>query len=70
MDTRQADSLGQMVVGEGIGVGSLPVESLLGKLRVALFFVAFAVFFALLALTCCCHCGNCLGKAYETVRRG
>ena len=47
------------MVGEGIGVGSLSVESLLGEVGVAFFFVGFAVFFALLAFACCCHCGGC-----------
>lgn len=48
------------MVGEWIGVGSLPVESLLGELGIAFFFVGFAVFFALLAFACCCHCyGRC-----------
>lgn len=51
----------QLVVGEWIGVGSLPVEFLLGQLGVAFFFVEFAVVFALLALACCCHCGRGCG---------
>lgn len=45
------------MVGEGVRVGSLAVESLLGQLGVAGFFVRFAVGFALLALAGCCgHC--------------
>ena len=49
----------QLVVGERIGVGSLPVESLPGEFGVALFLVGFAVVLALLALACCCHRGSC-----------
>lgn len=52
----RAGLLCQLVVGEGVGVGSLPVEFLLGKRGVAFFFVGFAVILALLALACCCHC--------------
>ena len=48
--------LGQLVVGEGIGVCSLAVESLLGQLNVALLLMDFAIVFALLALIGCCHC--------------
>lgn len=40
----------QFVVGEGVGVGALPVEPLLGELGGALFLVGFAVVLALLAL--------------------
>ena len=42
----------QLVVGEGVGVGSLAVEFLLGELHVAALFhhVGFTVVFALLAL--------------------
>ena len=38
------------MVGEGVGVGALAVESLLGELGGALFLVGFAVVLALLAL--------------------
>ena len=51
----------QLVVGEGIGVGSLAVEFLLGQLGVALLLVGFAIVFALLALAGCCHCGQMAG---------
>ena len=46
------------MVGEGIGVGSLAVEFLLGQLGVALLLVVLTVVFALLALAGCCHCGQ------------
>ena len=40
-------------------MGSLSVEFLLRELGIALFFVDFAIVFALLALACCCHHGGC-----------
>lgn len=55
----QAGLLCQSVVGEWVGVGSLPVEFLLGELGVALFLVGFTVVLALLTLPCCRHGGRC-----------
>ena len=42
--------LGQLMVGEGVGVGALSIELFLGERGAGIGLVGFAVFFALLAL--------------------